>query len=198
MSVWHWWTAAATVALLLTAGAAAAQPHVAPAPAQVAYEEARRLVLAGDVHRAVVRYIDALQADSDYVDALYDLAWIYSTSEDSDVRDPATAVVLAEKLVELTHYKERKSTAGSNWPKPFKIRCSHVLATAFASNGNFEWAAEYARQAFAAASKLAHDAPTPEATQLLGDSRQFVALYEARRPYHPAGQNGSAVVLPPR
>ena len=176
---------------------ASAQAHRPPELARIEYEAARALALAGDIGRAIDHYNDALRVDSEDVEALFDLAWLYATSDRPEYRDASRAVVLAEKLVELTHYKQRKSTTGANWPKSFKIRCSHVLATAFASAGNFQWAAEYARQAFAAASKLAGDSHTAEAAQLLADSKRLKDMYEAgqfvRRTDARAG-----LVLPPR
>lgn len=147
------------------------------------FRTARMLAEDGDLTRAIVFYRRVLQRDPEHVEASNDLAWLFATSPDPGLRNPPEAVRLASVAVEASHYKQRVSTTGANWPKTFKIRASHTMAVAYASAGDFALAAEYCRQALAAAEKLHRVTNDAESTQLVGDSRIFLALFESRRPY---------------
>jgi tetratricopeptide (TPR) repeat protein len=152
--------------------------------ARVHWEEGRVLAAQGREAEAAAAFARSLEIDSEAVPALQGLAWIQATSADAARRRPAEAILLAERLVTLTHYRQRASTVGRNWPKAFKVTASHTLAAAFASAGRFEEAVGYATQGFEAATRLHEVAPSDETEELVMDSRWYLDLYRRGQPYH--------------
>jgi tetratricopeptide (TPR) repeat protein len=59
----------------------------------------------GRLAEAVAHYRQALQINPDLPAALVDLAWIFATTDRADIRAPQDAVRLAERVAELTSYK---------------------------------------------------------------------------------------------
>jgi tetratricopeptide (TPR) repeat protein/mono/diheme cytochrome c family protein len=59
----------------------------------------------GAEHEAVALYRRALKIDPDFPSALVDLAWMLATSERQEIRAPAQAVRLAQRVAELTGHQ---------------------------------------------------------------------------------------------
>ena len=114
----------------------------------------------GQVDTAVAHYRRALDLDPDFPAALVDLAWILATSERADIRRPAEAVRLAERVVELT--ANENATA------------LDTLAVAYAASGQIERAVSTARTALA----LASESGAAELSQRI---RARLAFYEEQR-----------------
>jgi tetratricopeptide (TPR) repeat protein/mono/diheme cytochrome c family protein len=91
-----------------------------------------------DVDTAIVHYRRALQLNPDLPAALVDLAWILATSQRDDIRAPAEAVRLAERVAELTGGKSAVVL--------------DTLAAAYASAGQIDRAIATAEAALAVAS----------------------------------------------
>ena len=90
------------------------------------------------------------------------LAWTLATSNNSSIRNPDKAVKLAQRVCELTNYKD-----------PFSL---DTLATAFAAGGNFSRAIETAQKAAGLCQSPRQDAMKKEIVSRL-------ALYKAGKPY---------------
>ena len=93
---------------------------------------------------------------------LYNLSWIYATSENSRYRNGIKALKLAEKLCMLTGYQQ-----------PLAL---DALAAAYAENGNFGKAVETAQRALELALQLG-----PE-EHVIGLKKRL-KLYQDERPY---------------
>jgi protein O-mannosyl-transferase len=129
---------------------------------------------------AVSHLREALRIKPDAVEALNNLAWALATSHDSEVRNGAEAVRLAERACELTRYET--------------IMLVGTLAAAYAEAGRFADAVTAAEQACALASKANDSA-------LLGKNQELLQLYRAGRPYHepasPAPSRGRPAAVDP-
>jgi beta-lactamase class A len=95
---------------------------------------------------------------------LDDLSWILATSTDDAIRNPKDAVALADHAAELTG---RKNPAVLD-----------TLAAAYAAGGQYEQAAQAAREAF----DLASAAKAPMSVEIL----KRLDLYRARKPFRDA------------
>jgi len=84
----------------------------------------------GRPEEAVLHLREAVRLDPTWVAALNQAAWLLATSSDAAVRDPATALRLADRAAELTEYRD-PNTLDS-------------LAAAFAASGRFDRAVETA------------------------------------------------------
>jgi len=159
------------------------------------YESAQALRNAGKTAEAIRAYHQVLAIDPNDTRALDDLAWIRATSPNSMFRDPAEAELLAKRLVDLTHYKFRRSTGGL-YAKAYKIHASHTLAAAFAANGNFTRAVQYAMQSLETVRRLLVVEPTPDAEQLLADAQEYLKVYQAGQPFvAPEGYRRTTVAM---
>jgi len=116
----------------------------------------------GNYESAVRNYKKALQLELDRVNTINNLSWLLATSPDADIRDPATAVKLAQKANKLTNY---------NQPEMLD-----TLAAAYAAEGGFSDAVDIAQKAV----DLAEAANKKE---LAGQIREHLQLYEASQPY---------------
>lgn len=113
-----------------------------------------------ELDSAVAHYRRALELDPDLPAALVDLAWILATSERADIRAPAEAVRLAERVSELTDHKN--------------ATVLDTLAAAYAASAQIDRAVSTARTALALASQSG-------ATELGERIRARLAFYEQRR-----------------
>lgn len=118
------------------------------------------LVSQEDVDSAVAHYRRALDLDPDLPAALVDLAWILATSERADIRAPAEAVRLAERVSELTDHKN--------------ATVLDTLAAAYAASGQIDRAVSTATTALALASESG-------AIELRERIRTRLAFYEQQR-----------------
>ena len=112
------------------------------------------------VDSAVAHYRRALELDPDFPAALVDLAWILATSERADIRRPAEAVRLAERVAELTDHENATAL--------------DTLAVAYAASGQIDRAISTARTALALASASG-------AAELSQRIRARLAFYEEQR-----------------
>ncbi len=120
----------------------AATKQFALSAADPPYRPAERLGLAeglratGQPAKAIRQLSWLLQDVPQYDDARIKLVWILATTSDDNVRNPPTAVKQAEKML----------TVGEN-----SVALLDAAAAAFAANGDFARAIEFARQAEAKA-----------------------------------------------
>jgi len=112
------------------------------------------------VDAAVAHFRRALDLDPDFPAALVDLAWILATSDRADIRRPAEAVVLAERVSALTGHKNATAL--------------DTLAVAYAASGQLERAISTARTALT----LASASGAPELSERI---RTRLAFYEEQR-----------------
>jgi tetratricopeptide (TPR) repeat protein len=144
------------------------------------YENARELSRSGDWEKAIAAYREVLAIDPDYIPALDDLAWIVATTPDERLRNPTEAERLAARLVNLTHFKLRRST-GTEFSAAYKVHTAHTLAAAFAAKGDFTSAVECALSSVETAEHLSLSHPA--AAELLTESRKYLELYREKRPF---------------
>jgi protein O-mannosyl-transferase len=135
-----------------------------PADAFALYQLGLVCYREGSNREAVAHLRGVLQLRPEWPDALNTLAWILATQEEPRGRDIEEAVRLAQRARELAGQPAILDT----------------LAAAYAAGGRFEEAIETARQALAMASSSGE-------TDLAGEIKSRLQLYESRRPYRQAG-----------
>ena len=97
------------------------------------------------------------------VEALTNLAWIFASSSDGNIRNGPKAVELAEKASRLT-----------DETSPVVLR---TLAAAYATNKSFDKALETSRRALQSAEKQRN-------SELIERIRREMSLYKVGLPYH--------------
>jgi tetratricopeptide (TPR) repeat protein len=123
------------------------------------YNLAHAFAMAGEPHAAIEEFRAVLRLQSDWTEALRDLALLLSTHSDVGVRDPTEALRLALRAADLTGQRD-----------PGML---YALAASYAAGGRFEEAIATAEQA----QSLATDG-APETTQLI---RESLILYRTGR-----------------
>lgn len=103
---------------------------------QSALIDARRLLRKAETAAAVERLEQSLALDPDNIESLYELAWLQATSSDPHIFDAESALARAERLVDITQYKQR-ALRNPNITKAFRIQAIYVLTVAYAANGNY-------------------------------------------------------------
>jgi cytochrome c-type biogenesis protein CcmH/NrfG len=141
-------------ALARDPGHASAHTHLAGA-----------LAATGNIADAIAQYRMALNARPDLLEPLTSLAWILATSPESEVRQPAEAVRLAERAAALATEND--------------VRVLDTLAAAYAARGDFDRAAATAERALQSA---AGRGMTTDIDRL----RERLDLYRKRQPYRDA------------
>ena len=126
------------------------------------YKLAQILKEQGRLPEAVAQHRSALEIKPDFVPSLNDLAWILATAKDERVRNPSESVRLAEKVCELTSFRD--------------YNCLDTLAAAYARANQFERAIETAQKAIA----LARTANQADVVQ---DVTKELQLYQAGQAY---------------
>ncbi len=111
--------------------------------------------------RAAADYQRAIELAPGYVLALQNRAWLLTTCEQTDLRDPVEAIELAKKINEISEYKD--------------ISDLTLMGAAFASAGDFETAVGWQEKALAIA--------TPEQKAI---ANKVLALYNAKQAIEPA------------
>ncbi len=111
---------------------------------------------------AVNEYRRALELEPNHEVALNNLAWILATDSDPQIRNGGEAVKLAERLCQLSQFRQAQYVG--------------TLAAAYAEGGRFAEAVEAAQEA----EKLAREA---NHTQLAARNRELLELYRAGKPY---------------
>jgi tetratricopeptide (TPR) repeat protein len=120
------------------------------------------LLLGGHSREAVERLRQACREAPTWPTPFNALAWLLATSPDSATRDPAEALRLATRAVDLTGARD--------------ARVLDTLAAAEAATGDFEHAIENGRRAFELASQSRGDS-------LASGMRERVVLYQHHRAY---------------
>jgi hypothetical protein len=105
---------------------------------------------------------DGLAQSSVYLDGLNTFARFLATTDDSNLRDPQTAELLARRGCELTHYLN-----------PYFL---DTLAAAYAAQGRYLEARQLASRALTIASSLEND-------ELEREIATRLKLYESNKPY---------------
>lgn len=124
----------------------------------------------GSVIEAIDHFRKVLHARPDLPEALARLAWILATNPDSELRNGAEAVSLAERACTLTGYKQLGSL--------------RALAAGYAEVGRFTDATDWAEKA----QSLAAGAGQKEFSQRL---QELADLFRSRQPYRqPRNMNG--------
>ncbi|MHC4457477.1 MAG: tetratricopeptide repeat protein [Planctomycetota bacterium] len=111
---------------------------------------------------AVKHYQQAVRLKSNWPDALNSLAWVYATNKNSELRNGAAAVRLAQRACELTVYKN--------------VNILDTLAAAYAEAGNFTEAVKTAQTALELAISSSQDS-------LAEKIRKRLQLYKAHKTY---------------
>jgi len=145
------------------------QPHYSKAVETLSnyshahYNLALALAEKGETLDAIAHYEKAIEAEPEMLEALTNLAWIFASSSDANIRNGPKAVELAEKASRLT-----------NDTNPVVLR---TLAAAYATNESFDKALETSRRAL----QFAQEQRNSELTETI---RREMSLYEAGLPYH--------------
>jgi Flp pilus assembly protein TadD len=126
------------------------------------YNIAKILYSQGKISEAIYNYQKALTINNETPQTLFNLSWIYATSEDRNYRNGKKAVHLASILCRLTDNKQ-----------PLAL---DVLAAAYAENGNFTKAVDTAQKALGLAMQLG-----PK--ELILGLKDRLKLYKAGQPY---------------
>ena len=126
------------------------------------YNLALALAEKGETVDAIAHYEKAIEAQSDFLEALTNLAWIFASSSDANIRNGQKAVELAEKASRLT---------GDT--SPIVLR---TLAAAYATNKSFGKAVETSRRAL----QFAQEQRNSELAETI---RHEMSLYEVGLPY---------------
>jgi tetratricopeptide (TPR) repeat protein len=133
-----------------------------PKSASAHYRFGQILVQTGKADDAVAHLDEAIRLKPDWIEPMNVLAWLLAANNNSSIRDPDKAVKLAQRVCELTNYKD-----------PFNL---DTLAAAFAAAGNFSRAIETAQKAAGLCQSPRQDAMKKEIENRL-------ALYKAGKPY---------------
>ncbi len=107
---------------------------------QVYYNYGFTLYLKGDISSAVSKWEQSLKLDSNYVDSLNNLAWVFATRKQTSFYDPQKAIGLSLRSCQLTANID-----------PEKL---DTLAVAYAATGDFKNAIAISQQALQAARAL--------------------------------------------
>jgi tetratricopeptide (TPR) repeat protein len=144
----------------------------APEDAQPQYNLATALIRVPGHHDEVVELLrQAIRHKSDWVEPQRVLAWLQATNPDPALRDPAEALQLADRAVELSGGRDADAL--------------DAQAAANAALGRFDQAVTCARKALAAAQDST-------AGVRAGRIRERLALYERRVPYtEPTGSDST-------
>jgi tetratricopeptide (TPR) repeat protein len=127
------------------------------------YHLAVALAEKGEPVDAIAHYEKAIEAQPDLVEALTNLAWIFASSSDANIRNGPKAVELAEKASRLTY--------------DTNAVVLRTLAAAYATNRSFDKALEASRRALQSAEEQRN-------SELSDTIRREMSLYEVGQAYH--------------
>ena len=136
--------------------------EILPNYSHAQYNLAVALAEKGETVDAIAHYEKAIEAQPDLVEALTNLAWIFASSSDANIRNGPKAVELAEKACRLT--------GDTN---PVVLR---TLAAAYATNKSFDKALETSRRAL-------QSAQAQRNSELTETIHREMSLYEVGLPY---------------
>jgi len=126
------------------------------------YNLALALAEKGETVDAIAHYEKAIEAQPDLFEALTNLAWIFASSSDANIRNGTKAVELAEEADRLT---------GDTSPAVLR-----TLAAAYANNKSFDKALETSRRALQSAQEQRN-------SELAETIRREMSLYKLGQPY---------------
>ena len=115
----------------------------------------------GRLRDAIAQWQESLRYDAADGNAQYKIAWVLATAPDSSVRDGAQALQLAQRVAQLSGYKN---------PAAFR-----VLAAAQAETGQFQDAVVAAEQGLRLAAEQ-------KKSDLVAEFQKNLALYRANKP----------------
>jgi tetratricopeptide (TPR) repeat protein len=115
----------------------------------------------GKFKEAIERMKDILEIEPNNSDAKNNLAWIFATCSDSNMRNPSEAIRLAQEACDATNYKNTGKL--------------DTLGAAYASAGRFDEAIETMQKALSLVDK--NDKYT------VGQFQQHLDLYKVSKPY---------------
>ena len=115
----------------------------------------------GRLRDAIAQWQESLRYDANDGNAQYKIAWVLATAPDSSVRDGSLALQLAQRVAQLSGYKN---------PVVFR-----VLAAAQAETGQF-------REAIATTERGLQLAREQDNSDLVTEFRKNIDLYQANRP----------------
>jgi len=144
------------------------QPHYSKAVETLSnyshahYNLALALAEKGETVDAIAHYEKSIEAQPDLVEALTNLAWIFASSSEANIRNGPKAVELAGKASRLT---------GDTSPVVLR-----TLAAAYATNKSFDKAIETSRRALQFAQEQRN-------SELAESIRREMSLYEVGMPY---------------
>jgi Flp pilus assembly protein TadD len=133
-----------------------------PNSAQAHYSLGQALVQRGKINEAITHFEEVLRLKPDWVGPMNDLAWLLAASKETTIHNPDKAVRLAQRVCELTNYKE-----------PDLL---DTLAVTYAAAGDFSKAVETAERAL----ELCQ---SPEQSTLKQEIESRLVLYKAGKPY---------------
>jgi len=120
------------------------------AAARTQYAQAKEAVRARRDKEAADTLQKLVQAHPSMIEAMHDLAFLQATSSDASVRNPAEAVVNAERVIDLAEKRliQRRRIRGAqnvtnpfnNIPLPatfYQVKMLNTLAAAYAAAGRF-------------------------------------------------------------
>jgi tetratricopeptide (TPR) repeat protein len=136
--------------------------EILPNFSQAHYTLAVALAEKGETVDAIAHYEKAIEAQPDLVEALTNLAWIFASSSDANIRNGPKAVELAKKAYRVT---------GDTSPVVLR-----TLAAAYASDRSFDKALETSRRAL----QSAQDQRNSELAETI---RREMSLYKIGLPY---------------
>jgi tetratricopeptide (TPR) repeat protein len=116
----------------------------------------------GNLHEAAQIYYKVIQLLPNFPEAISRLAWILATAPDERLRNPIEALSLARQACQMMEYKE-----------PVML---DTLAAAYAANGQFKEAIEYAQKALTIMNSMGQGDKTEGITKRL-------ELYTVSKPY---------------
>ena len=137
--------------------------EILPNHSRAHYHLAAALAEKGETVDAIAHYEKAIEAQPDFFEALTNLAWIFASSPEANIRNGPKAVELAEKASRLT-----------DDTSPVILR---TLAAAYATNKSFDKALDTSRRALRSAQEQ-HNAELAEAI------RREMSLYKFGLPYN--------------
>jgi Flp pilus assembly protein TadD/thiol-disulfide isomerase/thioredoxin len=123
--------------------------------------------LHGDSRAAAEQYEIVVASEPSWADAANNLAWIYATDADADLRDGARAIELAQRACRLSMNRVPTFLG--------------TLSAAYAEAGQFDEAIRTIRQAVQVAQATGED-------RLVADLQQRLRLHERKLPYRPSSK----------
>lgn len=135
------------------------------------------LATIGHEDEAIEQWQECLRWDPENSDAAGNLAWLFATSNNSEIRDPNKALIYAQRA--------------ASGPGGKTLNTYRVLAIAYAANGEFEKAIEAAKTAVAMAK-------TNGNWIIVNELNSYIELFKQRRPVRSELHLSPVRAIPPK